>query len=330
LWSDCGIPDNRAVSDAVHLLIPFASSIAQGCTQALRTLSLPQLEKLLARLAPLHTEAGDEFTLSMPHERVLARECGLPCDDGRIPWAAWQVVQEGRESGGYAWARITPCHWTVATDHIDMGYPHDLRLDAAESRSLLAAMQPFFEQDGIHLEYHAPTLWLAHGELFRNLATASLDRVVGRAIDDWIPRAPEARTLRRLQQEMQMLLYTHETNEERLRGGLLPVNSFWASGTGALPAEHAAAVPWGLQVTHELRDAALLADWRGWAAAWQQLDSKECARLVQAVDAGEAVTLTLCGDRKARTWSSRPAGALRRRLGGLFSGRQAAAVLESI
>lgn len=318
------------MSDGVHLLIPFASSISEGCTQALRSLALPQLEKLLARLALLHADAGNEFTLSMPHERVLARECGLPCEDGRIPWAAWQVVQAGREAGGHAWARITPCHWTVAADHIDMSHPQDLHLDAGDSRTLLAAMRPFFEQDGIALEYEAPTLWLAHGELFRNLATASLDRVMGRTIDDWIPRAPEARTLRRLQQEMQMLLYTHEINEERVRGGLLPVNSFWASGTGALAAEHAAEVPWGLNVTPCLRDAAILADWHGWAAAWQQLDSTECAGLVKAVDAGEAVTLTLCGERNARTWSSRPGGALLRRVGGWLGGRKAAAVLESL
>jgi hypothetical protein len=318
------------MSDGVHLFIPFASAMSEGCTQALRTLSFPHLEKLLARLAPLHTEAGDEFTLSMPHERALARFCGLPGEDGRIPWAAWQVEQEGRETAGQAWARITPCHWTVAQNHIDMGHPHDLRLDARESRLLLASMQPFFEQDGIALEYDAPTLWLAHGELFRGLATPSLDRVVGRTIDDWMPRSPEGRTLRRLQQEMQMLLYTHQVNEERARGGSLPVNSFWASGTGALPAKHAAEVPTGLEVTHDLRDAALVENWRSWAAAWQQLDAGECARLVKALEAGEGVTLTLCGERNARTWSSRPDGALRRRLGGLFSGRQAAAVLESL
>lgn len=318
------------MSDGVHLLIPYASSIAQGCTQVLRTLVLPHLEKLLARLAHLHTEAGDEFTLSMPHERVLAREIGLPGHDGLIPWAAWQVEQAGRDSGGDAWARITPCHWTVATDHIDMSHPHDLQLHADESLALLAAMGPYFEQDGIQLEYDAPTLWLARGELFRHLATASLDRVAGRTLDDWMPRSPEARALRRLQQEMQMLLYTHEVNAQRERGGLPPVNSFWASGTGALPAAHAAAVPWGLQVTHELRDAAMLQDWHAWAACWQQLDAKECAGLLQSLYAGEPVRLTLCGERNAQTWSSRPAGALRRRIGGLFGGRKAAAVLESL
>jgi hypothetical protein len=318
------------MSDGVHLLIPYASSIDEGCAQVLRTMALPQLEKLLVRLAPMHTDAADEFTLSMPHERALARACGLPCDDGRIPWAAWQVEQAGRAAGDKAWASITPCHWTVATSHIVMNHPQHLHLDAAESRALLGAMQPYFEQDGIALEYDAPTLWLAQGELFRNLATASLDRVVGRAIDDWIPRAPEARTLRRLQQEMQMLLYTHPVNEERVRGGSLPVNSFWAFGTGALPAAHAGAPPPGLQITHCLRDAALLGDWRAWAAAWQQLDAKECARLVKAVDGGESVSLSLCGERNAQTWASRPGGTLWRRVGGLLGAKKAAAVLDSL
>jgi hypothetical protein len=318
------------MSDGVHLLIPFASSIDEGCQQVLRTLALPQLEKLLVRLVPGESDMADEFTLSMPHERALARECGLPCEDGRIPWAAWRVERAGREADGKAWASITPCHWTVATDHIKMSHPQELNLDAAESRALLAAMRPFFEQDGIALEYEAPTLWLANGELFRNLATASLDRVLGRTIDDWIPRAPEAKTLRRLQQEMQMLLYTHAVNEERLRGGSLPVNSFWAFGTGALPAAHATAPPPGLQIKDDLRDAALLADWRAWAAAWQQLDSKECAHLVKAADRGEPVTLTLCGERSARSWSSRSAGTLLRRVSGLLGAKRAAAVLESL
>jgi hypothetical protein len=318
------------MSDGVHLLIPYACSIAEGCAQVVRTLALPHLEKLLARLAPLHTDSADEFTLSMPHERVLARECGLPCQDGLIPWAAWQVEQAGREVAGEAWARITPCHWTVATDHILMNHPHDLHLDARESRALLSAMAPYFEQDGVHLEYEAPTLWLARGELFRELPAASLDRVVGRSINEWMPRAPDGRTLRRLQQEMQMLLYTHAVNEERERGGILPVNSFWASGTGALPVPHSAAAPAGLQVTHTLRDAAMLQDWHAWVGSWQQLDAKECARLLGLADAGAPVRLTLCGERNARTWSNRPEGALRRRIGGLFAGRRAAAVLESL
>lgn len=317
------------MSDGVHLLIPFSVSSEPECAAALRSLALPQLEKLLARLAPGDAEPGDEHTLSMPHERVLARECGLAAADGCIPWAAWQVAQSGRDARAAAWAWITPCHWRVGTDHVAMGHPQDLQLDASDSQALLEAMRPFFEQDGIALEYDAPTRWLARGEVFRDLATASLDRVVGRTIDDWMPRAPQAKTLRRLQQEMQMLLYTHQVNEERIRGGLLPVNSFWASGTGALPASHAAPPP-GLRITHYLRDAAMLGDWPGWSRAWEQLDAHECERLNRAAQAGDAVTLTLCGERSAQSWSRQSAGEWSRRIGSMFHRKRAVTLLETL
>lgn len=317
------------MSDGVHLLIPFAYSSNESCVRALQDLALPQLEKLMARLKPAETDRGEESSLSMPHERVLARLFGLSAPDGCIPWAAWQVRQAGRDAEGVAWARITPCHWRVATDHIAMGHPQDLQLDAQDSQALLAAMRPFFEQDGITLEYDAPTLWLARGEVFRGLATASLDRVVGRIIDDWMPRAEAARTVRRLQQEMQMLLYTHQVNEERLRGGLLPVNSFWVSGTGALPDPYPQTPTAGLQITHYLRDAALMDDWRSWAAAWQQLDSKECARLCKALDSGEPVSLTLCGERNAQTWAGGDSGILGRMVN-LFGRKSASALLQNL
>jgi hypothetical protein len=311
------------------LLIPFAACRDEDGRQALDGLALPQLEKLLARLAPAAVDEGDVTTLSMPHERVLARECGLASPDGLIPWAAWQVRQSGRDTRQDAWAWITPCHWRVGTGHIAMAPPTELQLDPQDALALVKAMQPYFEQDGLRLEYDAPTRWLARGEIFRTLPAASLDRVVGRAIDPWLARTEAARPLRRLQQEMQMLLYTHPVNDERTRGGLLPVNSFWISGTGALPASHLPAAPAGLTLTHYLRDAVLHGDGAAWAAAWQQLDLQECARLVRALDDGREVDLTLCGERNARSWSSRGQGRWRR-LASLFARPSARHVLESL
>ena len=303
------------MSDGAHLLIPFAAARDAGCREAARQLELPQLRRLLDRLEPAAADIGDERSLSPPHERALAGACGLAAPDGCIPWAAWQVQQERRDeggAGGEAWAWITPCHWHVAADHIVMRHPLDLRLDGEESGLLLAAMQPFFAQDGIALEYHAPTRWLARGELFRGLAGASLDRVLGRDIDGWVPRSAAAAPLRRLQQEMQMLLYTNAVNDARVRGGLLAVNSFWASGTGALPGGQRAAPPAGLMMPQTLRDTALLQDWSAWSAAWQQVDAKQCGQLNASLDRGEQVTLTLCGESNARSWSGRGSGWWRR------------------
>ncbi len=226
------------MSDSVHLLIPFAGRDAgfegDAPSGAPRGLALPHLEQLLARLAPAGSDEGSAQSLTPPHERALAAALGLPVEDGRIPWGAWQARRQGHDPGGQAWARITPCHWTVATDHIAMGLPDDLALDAAQARVLFDAMHPYFEEDGITLVPDTPGQWLAHGAVFEGLATASPDRVTGRPVDDWLPRQGAARSLRRLQQEMQMLLYTHPASDARLAAGRLPVNSFWVSGTGTL------------------------------------------------------------------------------------------------
>lgn len=324
----CGIPDNTAVSDGVHLLVPFASCAAPECGQAFAGLQLPHLQRLLRRLGLESEERGDPHALTPPHERLLARSRGIEAADGLVPFAALQVQQAGQDPGGDGWAWITPAHWRVGRDHIAMAHPHDLQLDAADSRALLEAMRPWFAEDGIALAYDAPLRWLARGELFRTLPTASLDRVMGRTIDPWMPAGEAGRPLRRLQQEMQMLLYTLPLNDERQRGGLLPVNSFWASGSGALPAAPTpGASP--LQLTPYLRDAALLGDWRAWAAAWQQLDARDCARLHTELDRGREVRLTLCGEAGARTWSSAAASAWKR-IAGLFRGPSLSSLVEGL
>lgn len=294
------------------MLVPFAACSATGCAEAIRGLALPNLQRLLGRLGVESEDAGGAESLSLPHERVVARAHGLEPTDGLIPLAALQVRQAGNGGEGEGWAWIHPAHWRVGADHVAMAHPQDLQLDAEDSRALLAAMQPWFAEDGITLAYDAPLRWLARAELFRALPTASLDRVVGHRIDRWVPQGDAGRTVRRLQQEMQMLLYTLPLNDARQRGGLLPVNSFWVSGTGALPPGAAARPAAGLQLSPYLRDAALTGDWQAWAAAWQQLDARECARLLGELEKGRTVRVTLCGERGARTWSSTEGGGWRR------------------
>jgi hypothetical protein len=326
---DCGIPDNTAVSDGVHLLVPFAACADPGCRATLRELRLPGLQRLVGRLAEESADAGTPASLSPPHERALGAAYGLGTTDGLIPFAALQAAQEGLPGADGGWAWIAPGHWRVGRDHIAMAHPQDLQLDAEDSRALLEAMRPWFEEDGITLTWQAPLRWLARGEIFRTLPTASLDRVIGRTVDTWMPAGEPARPIRRLQQEMQMLLYTLPLNDERQRGGMLPVNSFWVSGTGALPAGYDLARAGGVQVTPYLRDTALLGDWQAWAKAWRDIDARDCARLATELDRGNAVRITLCGENGARTWSSVGAGGWRR-FSRLFRAPSAAHLLESL
>ena len=286
----------------MHLLIPFAFASSEGCAQAFRQLKLPALQAVLHRLTPQTPDSVDEFSLSPPHERALAQALGLSGADGRLPWAALQA----RSTEG-AWAFVSPCHWQIGALHIAMHHAPLPQFNSDESQTLLAAMQPYFAEDGITLRYEQPQRWLAQGEIFRELASASLDRVAGRRVDGWMPDSATASGLRRLQSEMQMLLYTHPINEARSQQGLLPVNSFWLHGSGALtalPTPPAGSPP--PQVASALREPALAEDWAAWAQAWLALDAGAVTALQAELAAGSPARLTLCGERQAQSWLSQP------------------------
>ncbi len=289
----------------MHLLIPFANCSSGGCAASLGSLKLAQLQKLLARMTALAPDQGELSSLSAPHERALARALGLPLADGLIPWAALEARRS--QAGNGAWAFVTPCHWELGSKHVVMSSLALSDFSAQASQTLLAAMQGYFAEDGIDLHYEQPARWLAHSAVFGALATASPDRVAGRHVANWLPTDSHGAPLLRLQSEMQMLLYNHPLNDARLARGLPPVNSFWLSGTGALPAGYSEPATPAPTLVTSLRDAALQEDWPAWARAWEVVDATECTRLLGLLEQGNRVQLTLCGERHAQTFQSAPA-----------------------
>jgi hypothetical protein len=301
-----------APSPSRHLLIPFAGRSSPACKAALAALRLPNLQALLGRLALDHDDTQPETSLSPPHERAMARALGMTGQDGLIPWGAREAQQTGlsRAGSGEPWAVLTLCHWEVAIDQVVLDDPNGIAITEAESLALLEAARPFFQEDGIAVRRSAtPGRWLARGELFRTLPTASVDRVAGHSIAEWAPLSDALKPVRKLQNEMQMLLYTQRVNDERVARGTQPINSFWLSGTGALPAtsKDSAAAP---LVVDTLRRPALGDDAAAWSTAWLALDAGPLADLLAACLRGEPVVLTLCGDRAARSFVPRPGGAV--------------------
>ena len=321
-------------ADAQHLLIPFASAPGAACRAALPGLRLPNLQALLGRLRVADEDRQDAATLSPPHERARARALGLvwgrDAGDGLLPWAAWQARAlglPGAHADGWGW--VTLCHWQVGMSEVVMDDPEALDLDAAESETLLRAMRPFFDEDGLALfPTPRPGRWLARGAALAGLPTAAIDRAAGQPLAPWLPMHDAARPLRRLQNEMQMLLYTHPLHDARTARGVRPINAFWFSGTGAAPSAlpAAAAEP---HVALDLRDNALRDDGAAWAARWQALDTQALAPLLAQARAGRPVVLTLCGERAALRLDSGPRG-----LGNWLRSRlnppQVATVLEAL
>jgi hypothetical protein len=280
----------------MHVLIPYALSDDAAARTVLQGQLLPKLQALLPALAPHTLLHLPEHSPTSAHEQLLAGARGL---DPQAPaWAALRAHELGVPGAdSQAWGFLTPAHWEIGQARVSLRDPQELDLREDEARALLAAMRPFFTEDGLTLHYEQPLRWLVSGEPLRSVVGAAPERVIGRDVAAWLPASP---LLRRLQNEMQMLLYTHAVSETRAERGAMAVNSFWLSGCGALAAPPASVQD--LTVLDTLTQPAVRGDWAAWARAWQTLDA-QLAPLQAALEAGQDVTLTLCSELVARRYT---------------------------
>lgn len=298
------------------VLIPFSLWTLHGPeASVLAKAELPNLRMWLAQAkrVDVQVDAVQEpllATLSPPHERAWALAAGWSATDGCLPWAARAAVERGLAANNATdgWAFINLCNWHVSNGQVTLGDPAYLQIDEATDATLFKAMQSFFAEDGISLHPYKPGQWLAQSPLLADLPTASIDRVIGRNIDPWLvgshvaadALSPAAKLLRRLQNEMQMLLYTHPVND----GRRLTINSFWVHGTGALPSNANKPALQEPAVIHTLRESALQQDLMGWLEAWQHLDAHVIAPMLARVAAGEPQRLVLCGEHEFHVYDS--------------------------
>ena len=313
----------------MHLLIPFASALSDAAAHVLRDLALPNLSQLLGRLTLTHRDDADPYTLSPPHERALAAGMGWEGADGCLPFAAYGAARDGIQVEDLAWGLVTPSHWHVGRDHVTLADPNALDLSAEESRAAFAAVAELFESEGFRFEWGAPARWYAAHESLVDLPCASLDRVIGRNVELWMrgseARSSPAKLVRRLQSELQLLLYPHALNDEREQRGALTLNSFWLSGCGRAQTEEGEAV----EVEESLRAPLLSDDWVAWAEAWRLLDQGAIAEALERARREEPVILTLCGERGAHRFESAPRS-LWQKLGQRWSAPDAHRVLEAL
>ena len=257
---------------------PESEALRAAMNNALDTLYLPNLQKLLLRMAcvsKLSTTPEGVSAFLMPHESA-------PQLMGARPLLGKEAI-------------MTPCHWQVGMNEVILLNPKELALNENESRQLLSAIQPYFEEDGLQVVYESPLVWRVTGDLLDGLPLASIDRVVGQNIKPWMPEHQRAKTLQRLQSEMQMLLYQHPVNDERSLKGRWTVNSFWLHRR--LEQLYPDSADFGVAL--DLRETVEPFNAKLWQQAWQHLDATLCTSLYQALDQNHEISLSLCSE---TTW----------------------------
>ena len=266
------LPSHSAQAGPQHWVIAYASSHVAPLQQALDTLYLPHLEKVLSGMSCIAESdlARESTSPLLPHENV--------------PSFWHQNPVWGDE------ALITPCHWQVGMNEVLLLNPAEMQLSAEESQQLLAAVKPYFEEDGLHLSYESPLVWRAKGQLLKDMPFASLAKVSGQHIKDWLPQGPNARTLQRLQSEMQMLLYQHPVNDLRSQHGRWAVNSFWVHRTLEQLYPDNSTTAFQL----DLHQAAIHGNATEWQQQWQALDKRMGA--IHLASPNSLASVTLCSE----------------------------------
>jgi hypothetical protein len=154
---------------------------------------------------------------------------------GDVPVAALTFrADSGQECSGWC-LRADPVHLRIGTRRAELLTADRLELEPAQARALADSLGPILAAAGGRLEAPVASRWYLVLPRALDVVTRSpieLDEV---DLVEALPGGPAGPGLRRLLNEMQMVLHAHPVNRERERRGALPVNSVWLWGEGRLP-----------------------------------------------------------------------------------------------
>ena len=282
----------------MRILIPYAGWLPGAADD----LPLPALHTLLSKMQLLRQDSRlKSHFFYLKHELEEAAAYGFAgAEEGRLPRAALQRQQLGLSPrAGEIWGRVSLCHWQIGMNDGQLRPGGQLALDAAEADAIWGRLAPLLAEHGLQLEpYPVLPPYARHVRVtgaMADLACASVERVAGQELSDYLPRAlpgSAAGQLQSLLAEVQMLLYQDPVNDARAARRLPALNSLWLDGVGALPADF---VPAELEVVRDLQQAAERADLQAWRAAWQHIEGERLPAWQAALDAGEFLELHLCG-----------------------------------
>jgi len=153
-------------------------------------------------------------------ERLPAGPCVRALARDELPRGTWAVAQ--------------PVHLATAIDHLRLAPPHLLAMVPDEARELLATVNGHLAGTGLTFALGAPDAWSLHCADALDCITFEPEQVVGQNIRDFMPDGRDGPAVRRLMNEIQMLLHEHPVNERRARQGSPAINSLWLWGFGAV------------------------------------------------------------------------------------------------
>ncbi len=193
--------------------------------------------------------ASEQPTLS----RLLSRADGVRCATNHLeqrilnlfsiqgahetlPVAPLTYLLDGGESSDEYLLRIDPIYCQPDRGRVVL-MARELGLLQAEADSMIADLNRLFAEDGWQFIAPHPDRWYLKMPAAEQLKTTPLSSVMGHDIHNFLPQSPQGVALHRAMSEIEMLLHSNASNQQRIAAQQLPVNNVWIWGGGRLPAK---------------------------------------------------------------------------------------------
>jgi hypothetical protein len=142
---------------------------------------------------------------------------------------AWQA--DHAESLHAFWMYALPVNMQLGRDSYFLTDPASISISEQESEALIESLNTHFVELGFKFYLHN-NVWYLGLDKKPEITTTNIEDVKNQDIADHLPQGNGALEWNKLQNEIQMLLFSHSVNQTREAQGQPVINSLWCYGLG--------------------------------------------------------------------------------------------------
>jgi hypothetical protein len=140
---------------------------------------------------------------------------------------AWVVAGDSAQHA--YWLFATPVHMQLGRESYFLTTPAPVLVSGDDALALMTSLNQHFNQVGLHF-YLQNDIWFLGLDVDPKITTTPIEKVINKDVAPYLIKGENALAWANLQNEIQMLLFSHPVNEVRESQGQPAINSLWFYG----------------------------------------------------------------------------------------------------
>ena len=156
-------------------------------------------------------------------------------EENDLPIAAISRLIDDNQPSEGVWLRADPVHVRADRDGLILIDNNQFTISQHDALALASDINIILRPYELELEVPGPYRWYLRIKEELKIRTTPVDSIIGRDILPFMPSGDDCSNLIRLMNDIQMTLHNSDVNKKREQEKMLPINSLWFWGCGALP-----------------------------------------------------------------------------------------------